>query len=68
MDKQVVDKLEREIEEAIADMICRLGFRGLPLLPPHRTMHPMANAGVAVYEAAVDNHGEQPQPARLPTT
>jgi len=55
MDNKIVDKLEHEIEEAIVDVICRLGLRRLPLLPSHRTMHLMAKAAVTVYEAAVES-------------
>jgi len=59
MDNKVVDKLEREIEEAVVDVICRLGLRRLPLLPSQRTMHLMAKAAVAVYEAAVNSRVEE---------
>jgi hypothetical protein len=37
-------------------VICRLGLKKLPLLPPQRTMEMMAKAAVAVYEAAVEEH------------
>lgn len=62
MDNKVVDKLEREIEEAIAGVICRLGLRRLPLLPSQRTMHLMAKVAVAVYEAAVENQDGRSNP------
>ncbi len=53
MDPKTVEKMEREIEQAIADVIVRLGLKKLPLLPARRTMHLMAKAAVAVYEAVV---------------
>lgn len=54
MDEKTVGKLERELEEAIAGVVARLGRR-LPLLPSQQTMHLMAKAAVAVYESAVEN-------------
>jgi hypothetical protein len=51
MDPKTVDKLERKIEDAIADTITKMGIRKLPLLPSHQTLHLMAKAAVAVYEA-----------------
>jgi hypothetical protein len=55
MDEKTVRKLERDLEDAIAGVIVRLGLRKLPLLPARHTMHLMAKAAVAVYEAAVEN-------------
>ncbi len=55
MDQRIVGKLEHEIEEAVAEVICRLGLRHLPLLPSQQTMHLMAKAAVTVYEAAAEN-------------
>ena len=37
MDQKTVRKLEKELNGAIADVICRLGLKKLPLLPSHRT-------------------------------
>jgi hypothetical protein len=54
MDQKTVDRLEQEIEQAIAGIISRLGLKKLPLLPSQNTMRMMAKAAVAVYEAAVD--------------
>ena len=54
MDQKTVRKLETEIEKAVADVVCRLGLRKLPLLPSQHTMHMMAKAAVAVYEAAAE--------------
>ena len=55
MNPKTVDKLEETIEEAIAEVIAKLGLKKLPLLPSQRTMHLMAKAAVTVYEAAVEN-------------
>jgi hypothetical protein len=59
MNPNAVRKLEKELYEAIADVICRLGLKKLPLLPPQRTMEMMAKAAVAVYEGAVEEHRHQ---------
>ena len=56
MEQKVVRKLETEIEKAVAEAICRLEPRNLPLLPSQQTMHLMAKAAVTVYETAVENH------------
>ena len=56
LDPKTVEKLEGKIEEAIAEIIVKMGVRKLPLLPSHQTMHLMARAAVAVYEAAVENY------------
>ena len=55
MDPKTVEKLEGKIEEAIAEVIVKMGLEKLPLLPSRNTMHLMAKAAVAVYEAAVEN-------------
>jgi hypothetical protein len=60
MDQKVVKRLEREIEKAIIEVICRLGLKKLPFLPAHRTMTMMAKAAVAVYMEAVDSPDEDP--------
>ena len=54
MDQKTVNKLEREIEKAIAEVIVRQGLKKLPLLPSQDTMNRMAKAAVAVYEAEVE--------------
>ena len=56
MDEKTVGKLERELEEATAQVIVRMGLKKLPLLPDRHTMHLMSKAAVAVYEAAVENY------------
>jgi len=55
MDPKIVEKLEGRIEEAIAEIIVKMGIKKLPLLPSRHTTHLMAKAAVAVYEAAVEN-------------
>ncbi len=54
MEQKTVEKLEEKIEEAIAEIIVKMGLKKLPLLPARHTMHLMAKAAVAVYEAAVE--------------
>ncbi len=56
MDSKTVEKLESKIEDAIAEIIVKMGLRKLPLLPSRRTMHLMAKAAVAVYQVAVETH------------
>jgi hypothetical protein len=70
MDPKTVRDLEGDIEQAIAEVILRMGLKRLPLLPSRRTMHLMAKAAVAVYEAVIEeipprqeHHDEQrPEP------
>jgi hypothetical protein len=38
MDPKTVEKLEVKIEEAIAEIIVKMGIKKLPLLPDRRTM------------------------------
>jgi hypothetical protein len=59
MDEKTVRLLERELEAAIAQTIVRMGLKKLPLLPARSTMHLMAKAAVAVYEAVVDEDQRQ---------
>ena len=54
MDPHTVERLEDKIEEAIADVIVKMGLKKLPLLPARHTMHMMAKAAVAVFEAAAE--------------
>jgi hypothetical protein len=65
MDRKTVEKLEGKIEEAIAEIIVKMGVRKLPLMPSRPTMHLMAKAAVAVYEAAVENDDRR-QPSEEP--
>jgi hypothetical protein len=58
MEQTVVRKLETEIERSGAEVVCRLEFRHLLLLPSQQTMHFMAKEAVMVYETAVGNHQE----------
>lgn len=61
MDQKVVNKLERELEKAIADVVVvRLGLKSLPLMPPRETIQMMAKAAVAVYEGAVETCRKMP--------
>ena len=55
MDANTVEKLEGKIEEAIAEVIVKMGLQKLPLLPGQHTLHMMAKAAVAVYEAVVED-------------
>jgi hypothetical protein len=55
LDTKTVETLEGKIEEAIAEVIVKMGVRKLPLLPSPHTMHLMAKAAVTVYEVAVEN-------------
>ena len=55
MDPGIVEQLEGRIEEAIGEIMVKMGVKKLPLLPSRPTMHLMAKAAVAVYEAAVEN-------------
>jgi hypothetical protein len=57
VDPQLVGKLECEIENAVAEVIMRLGRKRLPLLPSRPTMHRMAKAAFTVYEEAVESSG-----------
>ena len=57
MDQQTVEKLELKFEEAMIEIIVKMGLKKLPLLPSHHTIHLMAKAAVTVYEAAVINQG-----------
>ena len=57
MDRKTVEKLELKFEEAMIEIIVKMGLKKLPLLPSHHTIHLMAKAAVTVYEAAVINQG-----------
>lgn len=54
MQQQVVNRLERAVKEAIAEVILEMGPRRLPLLPADHTFQMMAKAAVSVYEAVVE--------------
>ncbi len=55
MDPKTVERLEVKVEEAVAEVIVKLGLKKLPLLPSRHTIQMMAKAAGAVYEAAVEN-------------
>lgn len=59
MEQKIVKKLESEIEEAIAEVIMKMGLKRLPLLPSRQTMHLMSKAAVTVYETAVENRQKE---------
>ena len=54
MESKAVAKLEKQIEQALAEIVVSMGLKQLPLLPSRRTLHLMAKAAVAVYEAAAE--------------
>ena len=56
MEQDLVRTLEKEIEDAIAEVLVRMGPKSLPMRPSRQTMHLMAKAAVTVYEAAVENN------------
>ncbi len=63
MDHRLVETLEREIKEALAVIVLRrTKGAGMPLPPSPRTMHLMAKAAVAVYEAVVDERRPRAEP------
>ena len=56
MEQKTVRKLENEIEQAIAEVVVVRNKKWkYPLMPSQQTMHLMAKAATAVYEAAVEN-------------
>lgn len=55
LDSTTVEKLEEKIEDAIAQVVVKMGLKKLPLLPSRHTFQMMAKVAVAVYEAAVEN-------------
>ena len=59
MEPKTVEMLEEKIEDAIAEIIVKMGLKKLPLLPARLTMHLMAKAAVTVYEAAVENQRQE---------
>lgn len=55
MDAATVEKLEEKIEDAIAQVIVKMGLKKLPPLLSRHTFQMMAKSAVAVYESAVEN-------------
>jgi hypothetical protein len=51
MDPKTVRNLEGDIEQAIAEVIMRMGLKRLRLLPSRRTKRLMAKAFVSVYRS-----------------
>lgn len=65
MEQKTVRKLERELEEAIAEVVILRNKKWkYPLLPSRHTLQMMAKAAAAVYEAAVENSGHDREPER----
>jgi hypothetical protein len=62
MHENALHRLEKSIGKAILEVICEMGVKRLPLLS-QQTMHLMANAAVAVYQAVVtnDDRGRPPE-------
>jgi len=61
MDRETVNKLERDLEKAIAEVvIVRNKNWKYPLLPSQHALQMMAKAAAAVYEAAFQNSSSQP--------
>lgn len=60
MDQKVVRKLEMAFQDAVAEVVVRMGLEWPPLLATRQTMHLMAKAAVTVYEAAGENDGGRP--------
>jgi hypothetical protein len=61
MDPKTVKNLEGKLEEAIVEVILKMGLKKLPLLPSRHTFQMMAKAAAAVYEAAVENGRSDPR-------
>lgn len=59
MDQTTIRNLEDEIEEAIGEMMAKLGPKHIPFRPSKQTMHLMAKAAVTIYEAADENRRER---------
>ncbi len=55
MEQRTVTELERQLTEAVIDVMVSMGPKRLPLAPSEHTMHLMAKAATAVYESAVEN-------------
>jgi TfoX/Sxy family transcriptional regulator of competence genes len=55
MDRKSVEKLERQLEDAMAEVIKKMSRKKLPHLPDRHTLHMMAKAATAVYEAVAAN-------------
>lgn len=55
MDRKSVEKLEGQLEEAMAEVINKMGRKKLPHRPDRHTIHMMAKAATAVYEAVAAN-------------
>ncbi|MEZ6068934.1 MAG: hypothetical protein R3C10_01415 [Pirellulales bacterium] len=56
MDQELVSRLERELERAVATAVKKIAAKRLPMQPSRQTIHLMSKAAVSVYEAAVAAH------------
>lgn len=56
MDPKTAETLEEKVEEAIAEVIVKMGLKKLSLLPSRHSFQMMVKTAVAVYEAAVENN------------
>lgn len=59
MDHRFVEKLEHDLEHAIAEVLQRVDPRKLPHKPSPRTLHLMAKAAATVYEAVAESTEEE---------
>lgn len=57
MEPKTIERLEKSFEQAMAEVVVGMGLKNLPLLPSRHTLHLMAKAAVAVYEAAANQDG-----------
>ena len=55
MDRKSVEKLEGQLEDAMAEVINKMGRKKLPHVPDRHTLHMMAKAATAAYEAVASN-------------
>jgi hypothetical protein len=69
MDQKAVGALEEDLERAMLSVIMKaVKGRRIPLLPSQQTIHLMAKAAVAVYEAAVEVSESEVRDAAAPRT
>lgn len=61
MEPKTVKSLEGKLEEAIVEVVLKMGLKKLPLLPNRHTFQMMAKAAAAVYEAAAENGRSDPK-------
>ncbi len=59
MNHKSIEKLEHELEVAIAELLERLESRRFPPNPSSLTVHLMAKAAASVYEAVIESQREE---------